>query len=232
MEHNRGFFSPNGVKRVMLSKPDVLQQQHNNQQQQPGQMSLNFTPVAGNAVYAFPDDDPTFWTQSDVYAVGNLLLVRRYDHEGQDLVYLNRLNARGSPSRFKFPGYLLPQVLLRMENLISRAQKDDRGKYSLDSLSEISKKDDFVNEAFWKSSDTIKALNFHMKPYKSEFNTLCVRFWMDIGGPKMFETEHGFKTWLGPCNYISFDNFVTLFHTFKKLNNKEDESTDSQRTFY
>lgn len=224
MDNRSSSSSQSGAKRNKKTKGDDIVSQ---------QLSLEFTPATAQVQFIYPEDSLSFWTHSDVFACKNLLLVRRFGDDNQDFIYMSRLNARGPASKFKFPTALLSIVEWRMKDLIGRVKPNEQGKPTLNSLMDISKKEHFLDEAWWKHPETIKACHFHLRPYKNEYGSLSIRLWQNIGAAKTFQDANGKSTsWLGPNNSVSWEGFLVLYDIFSKLGDSdENESFDDTLLF-
>lgn len=50
---------------------------------------------------------------------------------------------------------------------------------------EYFRKGNFLDEAWWKHPETIKACHFHLRPSKNEYGSISKRLWQNIGACRM-----------------------------------------------
>lgn len=192
-----------------------------------GEATLDFTPVTLKKVEnTHVDENEFFWSSGDVHAIGESLLVKRYYSNGQDFVYLQRLNSTAAASRFKFPSGMILILLVRMKEIIDKVGKDEDGKFFLETIPPYNgPTKDFSADSFWKGKELIKIQRFHMMPYHSFFG-LQFRLFQEV--PEDFHREYMAKDgklvpWKGAQNSISFSVFKGLYKALVDINNDEDE---------
>lgn len=166
-----------------------------------------------------PEMYPSFWVTPRTKDAGNLIRVKRFSDGREDNIHILRINYDNSGSRFKFPSFFMCILISRMENILKRLVLDDDKTWKLNGLTEITTWNDLKTDSFWKGSEAVKILRFHLCPYISEYGTLKFRLWNEVADEfqKTYEKDGGFVSWRGPAISIGVSAFKGLLKALKEL---------------
>lgn len=159
----------------------------------------------------------SFWTTPDVKAAGVTLLVKRHRNEMNDNIYICRVGIKKIMS-FKFPYVLCPALIDWIEMTLNKIDiLNDR--VVLCGLEKVTKYEYFYSDKFWSDTSGIKLLNFHIRPYESQFGRPVFRLWQEIDPAytQVFQQEDNVTVWRGPNTWISFDALVKLLPILKEI---------------
>lgn len=111
--------------------------------------------------------------------------------------------------KFVFPASALELLIPRMQDMISKVEKDEVGNFSFPGLTEKSRYSDLCKKDFWSGPFCIKILQFHMRIFITEWGTLSWRLLSEV------PEEHKLRRndvviWNGPTCTISIQNFRDL----------------------
>lgn len=167
-----------------------------------------------------PQNQLKFWTSPDVQSCSTNLLVKRHADRNCDTIFLKRLNSQNSgASVFQFPTNLIPSFLDRVEDLLARLKAEEKNRFSLEGITEVSSPEDFVKDSFWEHKETIRLMRFVLRPYLSDWG-ISIRLWQEVDQEyyKEFEDSKGnFRTWKGPCTSINCKNLRQLVPILKYI---------------
>ncbi len=146
-----------------------------------------------------------FFASRGTIAASASLLAKRYSNGNDDTIHILRLNKGPKGSRFRFPALFVSTVSKRLNAVLDQLQQVGENGWKLPGLDTPSTYDDLSDDQFWADGNTIRVVQFHIRPYITTYNKLMFRMWnaVDPINQNVYDNEKGKVIWKGPVASLS-----------------------------
>lgn len=180
-------------------------------------LTLYFTQNVSNVVdndndtrATYPEEDPIFWTKSDVRVIGNSVLIKKTS----DTIFIKASKV------LKVPAKGLDLLVGAMEAALKPLSKDENGEYVYEGITEPTSYLNTNSSEFWDSSQfCYKVYWLKFRAFIAEYkngNKLSFRMMNEVA-EKSKVYKSGVLVWGGPSSNVGVDTFIGMLDVFRSM---------------